>query len=174
MHTIVSRSKCSLICTIRVFFLTEAEKAAQKAEEEKAKQLMPIKTKDLPPIKVPSREEQPISNGNSDLNSPTDSSDQDGSSDSGGHADKIDSNNVSDHNDSNDHANHKHMNGSAFEKAEFHNKMNKLEERHTISTVQTLQIPGGSEVRTVQTVELCKITTNGTQQATFQNQNHED
>ena len=185
-----------ILLHIVFFFLTEAEKAAQKAEEEKAKKLAPIKTnkvRDLPPVKVPSSKQD--SNENSDLNSPTDSSDssdhanQNGSEDSGG---KLDSSDASDHSDSSDLANHtdhkshgdndnhsdssnhKHMNGSVFEKAEFHNKMNKLEERHTISTVQTVQIPGGSEVKTVQTVELRKITTNGTQQATFQNRNNEE
>lgn len=188
----------SCIC---LFFLTEAEKAAQKAEEEKAKALVPVKAgkgRDLPPIKVPRSKQEPISNGSSDLNSPTNSSDRDDSSDNANQSDsdnsgdKVDSSDVSDHKHSSDLANHedckshadndnhsnsgdhKHMNGSAFEKAEFHNKMNKLEERHTISTVQTVQIPGGSEVRTVQTVELRKITTNGTQQATFKNHNHEE
>ena len=182
-------------------YLTEAEKAAQKAEEEKAQALVPVKAgkgRDLPPIKVPSRKQGSISNGSSDLNSPINSSDRDDSSDnanqsdSNNSGDKIDSSDASDHKHSSDLANHedckshtdddnhsnsndhKHMNGSAFEKAEFHNKMNKLEERHTISTVQTVQIPGGSAVRTVQTVELRKITTNGTQQATFKNHNHEE
>lgn len=183
------------------FFLTEAEKAAQKAEEEKVKELVPVKTnkgRDLapvkvPPVKVPNSKQDSIENN--DHNSPTDSSDnadssdhanQSGSEDSGG---KMDCNDASDSSDLDNHTdhkshtdndncsdsnNHKHMNGSAFEKAEFHNKMNKLEERHRISTVQTVQIPGGSEVRTVRMVELHKITTNGTQQATFQNCNNEE
>lgn len=178
--------------------LTEAEKAAKKAEEEKAKELAPvkanIKARDLQPVRVSNTKQEPDSNGSSDFNSPTNSSDHDdGSGDSSDNANqsdsddsscKVDSSNASDHDDHTDHKDHadngtrsnkhKHMNGSAFEKTEFHNKMNKLEERHTISTVQTLQIPGGSEVRTVQTVELRKITTNGTQQATFKNHNHEE
>ena len=181
--------------------MTEAEKAAQKAEEEKVKELVPIKAnkgRDLPPMKVPSSKQEPISNGTSDLDSPTNSSDrhdssdssddanQCGSNDSGGEVGSSDANDHShssdlvNHADCKSHAdnanssNHKHMNGSAFEKAEFHNKMNKLEERHTISTMQTVQIPGGSELRTVQTVELRKITTKGTQQATFKNHNNEE
>ncbi len=173
--------------------LTEAEKAAQKAEEEKAKELVPIKAnkdRELPPIKVPSSKQGPISNGTSDLSSPTSSSDCDDSSDrsdnSGGKVDFSDANdhklssdlvNLGDHKSHADHSNssdHKHMNGSAFEKTEFHNKMNKLEERHKFSTTKTVQIPGGSEVKTIETVELRKITTNGTkQQATFKD-NHEE
>jgi hypothetical protein len=173
-----------------VVFLTEAEKAAQKAEEEKAKELAPIKAnkdRDLPPIKVPSSKQGPISNGTSDLNSPTSSSDFDGSSDSSDRSDnsgdKVDASHSSDlvnlgdqksHADHSNSSDHKHMNGSAFEKTEFHNKMNKLEERHKFSTTKTVQIPGGSEVKTVKTVELRKITTNGTQQqATFKD-NHEE
>ena len=175
--------------------MTEAEKAAQKAEEEKAKKLAPIKAnkaKDLKPIKIPSSKQEPVSNGSSDHNSPTTSSDHDDSSDSSDDANQCGSNDsggevgssdLANHTDHKSHAdddnhsnssNYKHMNGSAFEKAEFHNKMNKLEERHTISTMQTMQIPGGSELRTVQTVELRKITTKGTQQATFKNHSNEE
>ena len=98
-----------------------------------------------------------------------------------GHSDLSDSSDHSDNINSADNvnqSNRKHANDSTFEQTEYHNTQNKLEERHTISTVQTVQIPGGSEVRTVQTVELRKITTNGTTDqhhpTKLPNRNHEE
>ena len=121
--------------------------------------------KDLEPL----IKEQPLCNGTTDIIEHSDSVEHTD------HVNHSDQNNYIDHNDSDPATNHEHVNGSTFEKAEFHNAKNKSEERHMISTVQTVQIPGVSEVRTVQTVELRKITTNGAQQsATFQNQNHEE
>ena len=97
-----------------------------------------------------------------------------------GHGDSNDLNDDTDHVNTTDHVNHtdhtsSHKHASS-EKTENHNTKNKLEERHMISTVQTVKIPGGSEVRTVQTVELRKVTINGTTQqpANVQDQNREE
>ena len=145
----------------------ETKQKEDKKETESGTVLAPVdnrtKLKDVEQSKV-----LPVCDKNSTVNG----HDSD-SSDSSDHTDNINSaDNVNQSNCNN------HTHDSMFEKTEYHNTQNKLEERHTISTVQTVQIPGGSEVRTVQTVELRKITTNGTadqhQPTNLQNRNHEE
>lgn len=149
------------------------------------------KNKEKKDLRIEVAKEQPLCNGSADLNEHCDHTDHVNQTD---HVDQMNCTDVvrhhTDHDNSDpcnhadpsgnhsdpcnhtDPSDHNHVNGSAFE---FHNTKNKLEETHTISTVQTVQIPGVSEVRTVQTVELRKITTNGTQQsANFENHNHEE
>ena len=122
----------------------------------------------------------PLTNGHTNLENSSDSADPIDHIDRSSSSNSVDSIDHIDHNDQVhengvDDINHTDSNdafGSGDE--ECLNRKNRLEERHTISTVQTLQIPGGSEVRTVQTVELRKITTNGAHHTNgFKNHSHE-
>ena len=155
--------------------------STEPKDEEKA--LVPIskKGKQEKSLELTKKDEKPpLSNGSTDQENGTDSVDP------VDHADHNSSDVIADSSDHIDRNDHVHENGvdnanhtepsDAFGSGdeELLNRKNRLEERHTISTVQTLQIPGGSEVRTVQTVELRKITTNGALHTNgFKNHNRE-
>ena len=75
--------------------------------------------------------------------------------------------NCSDHTDTsrdqNDHSDTStdHSGGNRDQKTErVECKKHSLVELQTISTVETLQTPGGSETKSLRTVEYCKVTTN--------------